>query len=182
MERKSVRHSWTDTSANDPSYRESTTPPSEDEAELSLYQDFSEPSTPTTPPSGFVPNQTLSPEFLPLNKSLILKPAVKLAESNPPLPPRRPAAACAYPDPPKKPGSPSSAITPSPYGDYIYYDIPADFGKDFREKCPTLPPTPKPPLFRAPKLGSLFTRETRSKTTLPSSVLHQYPTERKQKK
>ena len=81
----------TDTSANDPSYRESTTPPSEDEADLSLYQDFSEPSTPTTPPSGFVPNPVLSPEFQPPNKSLILKPAVKLAESSPPLPPHRPA-------------------------------------------------------------------------------------------
>jgi hypothetical protein len=179
-----------DTSANDPSYIQSSTPSDED-ADLSLYQDFSEPTTPTTPPSGIVPNQTLSPEFLPPNKSLVLKPATRLAEYSPPLPPRQPTAACALPDPPKRPGPrsgppPTQGITPSPYGDYIYYDIPADFGADFRQKCPPLQPTPKSPLFKAPKLGNLFsrassTRETRSTTKLPNSVLSQYPAERKQK-
>jgi hypothetical protein len=33
-------------------------------------------------------------------------------------------------------------------------------------------------LFKAPKFGSLFTRETCSKTTLLSSVLYQYPSEK----
>jgi transposase InsO family protein len=181
-----------DSSTHDPSFREPSSP-SETDADLSLYQDFSSgASTPTTPPSGIVPNRSaLSPEFLPPNKTLILKPPVKLAEQSPPLPPRKPTTACAYPDPPRKPGPspgppPTQGITPSPFGDYVYYEVPADFGADFRQKCPPLPPTPKSPLFKAPKLGNLFsrvssTRETRSTTKLPNSVLHQYPSERKQK-
>jgi hypothetical protein len=181
-----------DSSTHDPSFREPSSP-SETDADLSLYQDFSSgASTPTTPPSGIVPNRSaLSPEFLPPNKTLLLRPPVKLAEQSPPLPPRKPTAACAYPDPPKRPGPspgppPTQGITPSPFGDYVYYEIPADFGADFRQKCPPLQPTPKSPLFKAPKLGNLFSRassarETRSTTKLPNSVLSQYPAERKQK-
>ena len=155
-----------DHSSGDPSYQPSSTPPSDSAsstrgpspAPLTLTKPGTQ-GAPTTPTEG-----SLSPEFRAPSKALFLKPAKPLAIAAP--------AAQAPPPPPSKPAD----------DDYIYCErltVPEGWGDDIytalREPLPEA--SYKPPLF-----STIFSRSSRSRSTLPASVLSQYPSERKQKK
>jgi len=107
----------------------------------------------------------LSPEFRAPSKALFLKPARPLAVTAP--------AAVTPPHP---------TTPPKPVDDYIYCEgltVPDDFGEEFLRKVNE--PLPKE-VYKAPPLSALFSRSSRSRSSLPASVLSQYPSERKQKK
>lgn len=160
--------SWraSDSSSSPPSgpnteYVPSTTPPSSstdssDKAATGTSQDPRDVPTPPRPEREL----TLPPEFRRPNKTLLLKPAVTVA---------LPSASAGPPPPSKKDDN------------YIYADvvvIPHNFGD-----TSDLPKATSPkPIFNPNPFGSLFSRSSRSKTTLPSSVLNNYPTERKSKR
>ena len=148
-------------SGPDPDYVPSTTPPSSsdsaEKAAVGTSRDIRDAPTPPRPQREL----SLPPEFRPPNKTLLLKPAVPVALPGP----------SARPPPPP----------PKNNDDYIYADVvllPHNFGD-----TSDLPKATSPkPVFNPNPFGSLFSRSSRSKTTLPSSVLNTYPTERKSKR
>jgi len=142
----------------------STSPSSSDDAnDQSIYLDTSSnPSTPTEAP-------LLSPEFR-------APPKLNLRPTH------------FQPSPVGEPSKPPPSAAANNDDNYIYVTLPVvphDWNLDgLTEKLKVLEPKPEktPPTFKANPFGSLFARSSRSKTSVPDSVLHQYPTERKARK